>query len=460
MRIAATVRDGHSGVDVSFREGKTHVPLWLGRFPDGLFVRAAAKEYPQAVGARVVAIGGVPVDKVLRLVDALVYCDPGNDGQRWSWQPLLYLTDPLILHGLRVSDSNKMTTYTLQKNGVPLDLELQPAINAGDLMQLSGPQGWLAAQPVRSVQPLNNAWTKPLQFGYVPDAKAIYLQFNEVQPPDGESMQKFVADFEAFVGSQQASRLIIDLRHNSGGDNTILTPLLISLIRSPFNHRGGMFVLIGPTTFSAAQNFVNRLESYANPILVGEPTSNNVNFYGDPVGVELPNSHLDVEMARLWWQDKDPRDTRSATFPEIAVPQETFDAFVAGKDAALDYCLHSAAPATFEDLMQAAASSGENQALARYRVYADDPTHRYAVTLEKQLNTLAYSLLQTKQITAALALFRVNAEEHPDSANAFDSLGEGEEAQGDKAAAIQAYQRSLALNPDNRHAQQALTGLK
>ena len=74
-----------------------------------------------------------------------------------------------------------------------------------------------------------------------------------------------------------ASVVVIDLRHNSGGDNTTLRPLLIAIARSRLNHRGHLFVLIGPYTFSAAQSFTNRLENVIEAIFVGQPTGSNVN---------------------------------------------------------------------------------------------------------------------------------------------------------------------------------------
>lgn len=460
MEIAAMVRDGHSGVDVSFRNGNTHVAVWLARYDNGLYVRVAAKEYPQAVGARVMAIGGVPWQEALRRIDSIVDCDPGNDGQRWSWQPSLYLSDPLILHGLGMSASNTEVSYTLEKDGKSFDLTLAPTLNASDLVTLPGPVGWLDARKKAGVQPLEHPWTEPLQLAYVPGAKAIYVQFNEVELPEKETADGLALRFAQFSETHDADRLVLDLRHNPGGDNTILRPFLVSLIRSKFNRRGGMFVLIGPTTFSAAQNFVDRLENYADVIFVGQPTSNNVNFFGDPVGFELPNSHLDVEMAHLWWQDKDPRDRRTATFPEIAISEGSFADYVDGKDAALDFCLHASTPASFEDLMQAGANHGKTAALAGYRDYESDPKHRYAETLEKRLNALGYQALQANGLAQAIVLFQVNAETHPDSANAFDSLGEAEEKASNTSAAVQAYQRSLQLNPQNRHAKEALERLQ
>src|SRR6185437_1514159 len=112
-------------------------------------------------------------------------------------------------------------------------------------------------------------------------------------------------------------------------------------------------------------------------IFVGQPTGSNVNFYGDPIAFDLPNSHLTVKMSRLWWQDKDPTDTRTATFPEIAIPLDTFADVLAGKDSALRYALYAPAPPRFEDLITTAAEQGHDQALAALKAYTADPLHRY-----------------------------------------------------------------------------------
>ena len=41
----------------------------------------------------------------------------------------------------------------------------------------------------------------------------------------------------------------------------------------------------------------------------------------------------------------------------------------------------------------------------------------------------------------------LNTERHPESANAWDSLGEAYALKGDKANAIKSFKKSLTLNP-------------
>jgi len=79
---------------------------------------------------------------------------------------------------------------------------------------------------------------------------------------------------------------------------------------------------------------------------------------------------------------------------------------------------------------------------------------------EGAVNSVGYHLLWQKHTTDAIKVFRFNTQLHPQSANAFDSLGEGYMVSGDKAQAIENYQRSLALDPNNNNAVKQLAKLR
>ena len=85
----------------------------------------------------------------------------------------------------------------------------------------------------------------------------------------------------AALGRPQVERLIIALRRNGGGDNMLAEPIRHRIQRSRFNRPGGIYVLIAPHTFSAAQNLAVRLERETFATFVGEPTSPPPNFFGD-----------------------------------------------------------------------------------------------------------------------------------------------------------------------------------
>jgi pimeloyl-ACP methyl ester carboxylesterase len=79
---------------------------------------------------------------------------------------------------------------------------------------------------------------------------------------------------------------------------------------------------------------------------------------------------------------------------------------------------------------------------------------------EARMNTLGYEYLLSGKIPEAIELFNLNVLVYPESANAYDSLGEAYAAGGDKELAIESYKKSLALNPDNNNARQKLEELK
>lgn len=78
---------------------------------------------------------------------------------------------------------------------------------------------------------------------------------------------------------------------------------------------------------------------------------------------------------------------------------------------------------------------------------------------EEGMNTLGYQLLSRGLINEAAAIFRLNIEAYPQSANVYDSYGEVLLAKRDTAQAIENYKKSLQLNPKNTNAAQVLKKL-
>ena len=68
---------------------------------------------------------------------------------------------------------------------------------------------------------------------------------------------------------------------------------------------------------------------------------------------------------------------------------------------------------------------------------------------EPYLNQLGYSLLAYNRPEQALALFRLTVERHPNSANAYDSLGDALLALGETAEAAEAFRQVLELLADD-----------
>ena len=79
---------------------------------------------------------------------------------------------------------------------------------------------------------------------------------------------------------------------------------------------------------------------------------------------------------------------------------------------------------------------------------------------EDNLNSWGYDLLKQHDIAKAIEVFKLNTILHPQSPNAFDSLGEAYEDAGNKEGAIKNYKRCLELEPKSSNAAEHLKKLQ
>jgi tetratricopeptide (TPR) repeat protein len=71
---------------------------------------------------------------------------------------------------------------------------------------------------------------------------------------------------------------------------------------------------------------------------------------------------------------------------------------------------------------------------------------------EAEINGVGYFMLQQlKNLDGAFEIFKLNAELHPNSWNANDSLAEAYYEKGEKQKALELYKKSLELNPGNEN---------
>jgi tetratricopeptide (TPR) repeat protein len=70
---------------------------------------------------------------------------------------------------------------------------------------------------------------------------------------------------------------------------------------------------------------------------------------------------------------------------------------------------------------------------------------------EKWLNNLGYDILIRYKFDKAIAIFKLNTEVYPESANTWDSLGDGYYWKGDKENAIKSYKKALKIDPNKQN---------
>ena len=122
-------------------------------------------------------------------------------------------------------------------------------------------------------------------------------------------------------------RLVVDLRHNAGGDNTTYHAFLSVVQRAAEELPGGVYMLIGRVTFSAAGNFSTEVERTTDALFVGENLGASPNLYGDTVTTILEHSGLSFRVAARYWEKSTADDQRITIEPDIEVLLSSADYF-------------------------------------------------------------------------------------------------------------------------------------
>ncbi|PWB20569.1 alpha/beta hydrolase-fold protein [Flavobacterium sp. HTF] len=79
---------------------------------------------------------------------------------------------------------------------------------------------------------------------------------------------------------------------------------------------------------------------------------------------------------------------------------------------------------------------------------------------EDFLNQCGYQQLRFKHMEEALEFFKQNIRRHPNSFNAYDSIGEAYMINGQKSLAIENYEKSIIINPNNENGKTMIKKLK
>jgi hypothetical protein len=454
MKLVAMVHDGHTYTQPGpfFRSGI--YPVTFYRFNDGLYVQKTAPAYADMLGARVLRIGNASADDAIAAVAPVVAAD--NEMGIRDHGPTL-LSVPEILSGLKLINDKQKLTVVVSKDGKERSFDVRPEGKFENLLE--PPSDWLDAANKENVPIYRTHAGEIFWFEYLRDRQIVYVKQNAVQNKPDETLNDFYKKVFDFVDTNPVDKLVIDLRNNGGGNNTLNTPIIVNMIRSKIDKRGHLFIIVGRQTFSAAQNFTNQIEKWTEAIFIGEPTADHVNLYGDNRPFTLPNSGLVIRASTLWWQDLDPRDERKWKAPDIAADLSSDD-YRAGRDPAFQAVLDYKPGSTLSELIRSAADSNTlGDFAARYQALKADPKSRY-INVEQEMNILGYTLLGKKRTTDAIEVFRLNAESYPTSANVYDSLGDAYVAAGRNDDAVKSYEKAVSIDPNFQTSIDALKRLK
>jgi hypothetical protein len=98
--------------------------------------------------------------------------------------------------------------------------------------------------------------------------------------------------------------------------------------------------------------------------------------------------------------------------------------------------------------------------IALYHQLKEENPALYDFGNETELTLYGYSFLWENNLIEAIAIFELIISEFPNSANAYDSIGEAYLQANDSIKALQNYEKSLLMNPDNFNAEDIIQKIK
>jgi hypothetical protein len=333
MKIVGSLGNGHNLIiPTSPNIGALKkLPVQFYQFNDGLFIVDAEKGFEQWIGYKVELIENTPIEAALQKTNAVNARD--NDMQI-LWLGPYYLGLPDVLKGVGIIKNSNQVILTLSDvKGKSQKVTMNPVVwNFSDFPKMPKLKD--------NEQPLFLSKTEdPYWYKLIPENNSIYVQFNVVTQKKTQSLKDFNIELRSQISKNNTQNLILDLRHNHGGNGSILPPMIKTIINfEVMNPDGNIFVLIGRETYSAAQNLLTDITKYTSPIIVGEPSGSKPNHIGEAGWFKLPYSGLMGLISTQFHQTSKAEDNRKWIVPHIPISLSSTDYFN-GNDKAFNVIL-------------------------------------------------------------------------------------------------------------------------
>lgn len=325
-RMLAPMHAGHTSLFAP--PASRFLPLRPYLFPQGAYIIQADSANAALVGARIVAIGSLPVDEALKRI-ALTRSVDGAMQHAWGISDLAV---SWYLVGIGAVVSNDTIPMVVEaRDGTRRTVRVATTAKAlpGRQDRMVAPTGIEAPMYLARMDEMH--WERPL-----PEHDALYVQVNNISNDPDETLAAFGRRLATVLSTMKASNLVIDLRHNNGGNTNLYLELLRTIVAFSREPGHQVYAVIGRRSYSATANFITDLERLASPVFVGEASSECCNFFGDPSHIVLPYSRIEGELTGVRWNfSRNVFDGRREMSPHVPVQLTAADYF-AGRDPALD----------------------------------------------------------------------------------------------------------------------------
>ena len=287
-RLVASVGDLHTSINAF--DSSRNFGMGFFDYPEGIFCSSARVELADAVAARVVSVNGMPVAQVMERLRQFVPHE--NEMAVLALAPsLLGRPAALLAVGVTVKDSS--ADFEMERGG--RTFVVHATVPAGGVRDTRrAPLDGSFVTPLYQQDRVSKYW-----FRYLDESGTLYIQYNNCTDDPAKPFAEFAQDVAQTIGERHPKRIVVDLRHNGGGDSKVVDPL-IAVLKA--QHGARVFAIIGRNTFSSGFMAARDLKLRDHATLVGEPTGQKPNSYGEIQTFVLPNSKLVVSYSTKYFK--------------------------------------------------------------------------------------------------------------------------------------------------------------
>lgn len=280
--VAALAHDSHTSLQlsVSTLASFSFIPVIFDSF-DGteLTIVACDSQLSWLLGKKVVSVNGFSLDQILERARTVIPSD--ND-----------------VHLLSVLKDNHLVfrdfyeELGIVREGEDIVLEFDDGcffrLECQSLAQYStSPKAYLMQKAVPTVNP--SAYYSAMALA---DENALLINYHVCAEMEDYPFGQFAGQVLDLIRERGYGKIIVDLRYNSGGDSSVIGPLIDGLGTLMEEEELELYVLIGEDTFSSAVLNAIELRDRLGAVLVGRPTGGSASHYGELASGTLENSGL------------------------------------------------------------------------------------------------------------------------------------------------------------------------
>lgn len=323
-KIIASLGDAHTGIN--YWDGFFY-PLRFYCFNEGIYIIDADKSLEDILYTKVKKINGVDINIIIEQLKILI----PHENEYWLKERLPdYLSVPVYMYGLGIIPDEEKTEFEFEGlNGEIIKKEI-------DILKYGEKANYISINNNdRDIYLFDQQNEDFYWYEYLNNDNILYFKYNVCANMEEINFISFSDSMFETIENYDIEKFVIDLRHNSGGNSTVINPFLTSISKLAENNpEMKIYVITGRQTFSSGVMAVIDIKEKVPVILIGESTGGSPNSYGEVKSFELTNSKIPVYYSVKYFQMTN--DGANTVSPDITVEAGIND-FINNNDVIMEY---------------------------------------------------------------------------------------------------------------------------